>query len=328
MKALVTGGNGFLGTEICRQLRERGDDVVSLSRRDAPHLRELGVTVARGDVADLATVERAASGVDVVFHVAAKAGIWGPPAEFERSNVTGTKVVVEACVRLGIPKLVHTSSPSVVARGVDLSGVDERAPFPSHFIADYPRTKALAEAWVLRANGPGLATVALRPHLIWGPGDAQILPRLVERANNGKLRLVGSGTSLVDTTYIENAALAHLLAERALGPGAACAGRAYFISNDEPMPIGEIVGRLVECAGAPRPTKRVPFRVAYALGAVSELVYRALGRDEEPLMTRFLAEELATAHWFDLSAAKRDLAYAPRVSIEEGLRRLRASFGR
>ncbi|MCC6648908.1 MAG: NAD-dependent epimerase/dehydratase family protein [Polyangiaceae bacterium] len=328
MKALVTGGNGFLGTEICRQLRLRGDDVVSLSRRDAPHLRDLGVSVERGDVADLATVERAADGVDVVFHVAAKAGIWGARADFERSNVRGTESVVEACLRRGVPKLVHTSSPSIVARGVDLSGVDERAPIPERFLADYPRTKALAEAWVLRANGPRLATVALRPHLIWGPGDAQILPRLVDRANKGKLRLVGTGESLVDTTYIENAADAHLLAERALAPGAACAGKAYFISNDEPLPAREIIGRLVECAGAPRPTKRIPFAVAHAVGAVSELVYRALGREDEPMMTRFLAEELATAHWFDLSAAKRDLGYRPRVSVDEGLRRLRASFGR
>ena len=328
MKALVTGGNGFLGTEICRQLRARGDEVVSLSRRDAPHLRDLGVTVEQGDVAELAVVERAARGADVVFHVAAKAGIWGARADFERSNVAGTKAVVEVCLRQGIAKLVHTSSPSVVASGSDLAGVDERVPYPKHFHADYPRTKAIAEAWVLAANGAKLATTALRPHLIWGPGDNQILPRLVERANKGKLRLVGSGTSLVDTTYIENAALAHLLAERALSVGSANAGKAYFISNGEPLPVGEIVGRLVECAGAPRPTKRVPFALAYAVGAISEAVYRALGKTDEPLMTRFLAEELATAHWFDLSAAKRDFGYEPRVSVDEGLRRLRASFAR
>ena len=326
MKALVTGGNGFLGTEITRQLLALGHEVVSLSRKDAPHVRALGATTVQGDVADFNTVQGAARGADAVFHVAAKAGIWGDRADFERTNVTGTKAVIEACLREGVKKLVYTSSPSVVAHGGDLSGVDERAPFPTRYIADYPRTKAIAEVLALSANGPHLSTTALRPHLIWGPGDAHILPRLVERAKAGKLKLVGTGASLVDTTYIENAALAHILAERSLGVGSANAGKPYFISNGEPLPVGEIVGRLVEAAGAPRPTKKVPFAIAYAVGAVSEAVYRLLHKSDEPLMTRFLAEELATAHWFDISAAKRDFGYVPAVSIDEGLRRLRASF--
>lgn len=327
MKALVTGGNGFLGTALCRMLREEGHEVRSLSRRAAPHLADLGVLSLQGDVADVRRVREAARGVDVVFHVAAKAGIWGRTEDFERSNVQGTKAVLAACREEGVRKLVHTSSPSVVASGADLSGVDESTPYPAHYVADYPRTKAEAEILVLAANGPDLSTTALRPHLIWGPDDPQLTARLVARAKAGKLRLIGSGKQRVDTTYVENAALAHVLAARALGPGSANAGRPYFVSNGEPWPIDEIVAAIVACAGAPPPRGRVPYPVAWLVGAASEVAYRLLSREDEPLMTRFLAEELATAHWFDVGAARRDFGYVPRVSIAEGLVRLRASFG-
>jgi len=327
-RALVTGGGGFLGGAIVRALLAEGGAVRSFSRGDYPELRRLGVETSRGDGSDAEAVSRAVQGMDVVFHVAAKAGIWGPYEEYRRANVDATRNVIEACRRHGVPRLVFTGSPSVVGRGEDLAGVDESAPYPPSYKAHYPATKAEAERLVLAANGPPLATVSLRPHLIWGPGDNHILPRMAERARAGRLLAISGPPKLVDTTYIDNAADAHLLAARRLGPGTPCAGKAYFISNGEPLPIWEIIGRLLDAAGAPRPTRSISPRVAYAVGSAFEAVWTLLRLDGEPRMTRFLAEELSTAHWFDLTAARRDLGYAPTVSVEDGLRRLREALSK
>ncbi len=326
MKALVTGGNGFLGGAIARQLLERGTQVRSFARGDSPEVRALGGEVLRGDLADPDAVRRAVEGVDVVFHVAAKAGVWGSDEEYERANVTGTQHVLDACRATGVTKLVHTSSPSVVFGGEDLRGVDERVPFPSRYRAAYPRTKAQAERLVRAANGPELATVALRPHLIWGPGDPHIVPRLVERARRGKLRMVGDGKALVDTVYVDNAAEAHLLAADRLAPGSPVAGKVYFISNDEPMPMGEIIHKILRAAGVDRDVPSIPLPLAKAVGWILETSYRMLRLPGEPLMTVFLAEQLAHAHYFDLHAARQELGYAPRVSIDEGMQRLARSL--
>lgn len=328
MNALVTGGGGFLGLAIVRALRARGDMVRSLSRQEHPALRELGAEHVRGDVADAAAVAAAARGCAIVFHVAAKAGIWGPFGEYHRANVLGTENVLAACRAHGIRRLVHTSSPSVVFNGQDMEGVDESAPYPTHFEAHYPHTKALAEQLILKANSPTLATVALRPHLIWGPGDNHLLPRLIARAKTGQLRRIGTKSKLVDTVFIENAAEAHLLAADALAPGAACAGKAYFISNGEPVPLWEMVNRMLGAAGLPPVTHRVPVPVAMALAWGFEAVARMSGSEREPRLTRFVVREMSTAHWFNTSAAKRDFGYVPRVTTEEGLRRLAAHLKR
>ena len=322
MNALVTGGGGFLGLAIVRALRARGDSVRSLSRREHPALRDLGADHVRGDVADAAAVSAAAKGCDIVFHVAAKAGIWGAYADYHRANVLGTENVIAACRQQGILKLVHTSSPSVVFNGRDMEGVDESVPYPTHFEAHYPHTKALAEQLVLKANSPSLATVALRPHLIWGPGDNHLLPRLIVRAKSGQLRRIGSQRNLVDTVFIENAADAHLLAAGALAPGAACAGRAYFISNGEPVPLWDMVNWMLAAAGLLPVTRTVPVPVALALAWSFETVNRLTGSAEEPRLTMFMAREMSTAHWFNISAAKRDFGYTPRVTTKEGLKRL------
>lgn len=324
VRALVTGGGGFLGSAVVRALLARGDAVRSLSRGEYPGLRALGAETMRGDVADRATVRAAAAGCDVVFHVAAKAGISGPRSAYVRTNVEGTRAVIEACRAHGISRLVHTSTPSVVHTGVDIHGGDETMPYAERFDSPYPRTKAVAERIVLAANGPSLATVALRPHLIWGPGDTQLVPRILERARAGRLRFVGDGSALVDSTYVDNAADAHLGAADRLGPDAPCAGRAYFISQGEPMPVRELANAILATAGLAPVTKTIPFPAAYALGAGAEVVYRLLRSEQDPPMTRFLARQLASAHWFDISAARRDLGYAPRVSIEAGL----AALGR
>ncbi len=324
MKALVTGGGGFLGGALVRRLVADGAEVRSLARGDYPWLRELGVDARRGDVADAAAVRGAARGCDVVFHVAAKAGVWGPRAEYVRANVEGTRNVLAACRAEGVPRLVHTSTPSVVHDGGDQDGVDESAPYAARFLCPYPETKALAEREVLAANGPGLATVALRPHLVWGPRDTHLVPMLLDRARSGRLRRVGSRPCLVDTTYVENAVDAHLAAAARLAPGAACAGRAYFVANGEPLPVSEIIDRILAAGGLPPVSRRISARGAFALGAVLEAAYRVLGRRDEPPMTRFVARQLATAHWFRLDAARRDLGWEPRVTIAEGLERLAA----
>ena len=331
MRVLVTGGGGFLGHAIARKLVARGDRVRSLARGDYPALRAEGIEPIRGDVADEAAVRAAAEGCDVVFHVAAKAGVWGPYAEYHRANVEGTRAVIAACRAAGVGRLVYTSSPSVVA-GVDtgdLAGADESLPYPDRYATAYPATKAEAERLVLAANGPGLATVGLRPHLIWGPGDNHLIPRIIARARSGRLRRVGDGSNLVDSIYVDNAADAHLLAADRLDPARthdAPAGRAYFISQDDPRPLWDLVDGILRAAHLPPVRRSISPRLAHAAGATLEFVHHVLRLRNEPIMTRFVAHQLAAAHWFDMTAARRDLGYSPAVSIDEGLARLEAWF--
>jgi nucleoside-diphosphate-sugar epimerase len=319
---LVTGGGGFLGRGIVRRLLQRGWTVRSLHRGDYPELVELGVEQLRGDIADTAAVTKAVDGCDVVFHVAAKVDQWGSYAPFHRTNVVGTENVIAAARQAGVPRLVFTSTPSVVHSGGDLAGIDESVPYPDHFEAAYPQTKAAAEMSVLAANDAVLSTVALRPRLIWGPEDTNLVPQLIARAKSGQLRFVGDGSNLVDTVYIDNAVDAHLLAADRLEPGAACAGRAYFISNGEPRPMKEIVNGILAAGGLPPEERTVPLKAALAAGFVFENLHKLSPSPGGPRMTRFIARNLACAHWFDISAARRDLGYEPRVSIDEGLRRL------
>ena len=328
MKVLVTGGGGFLGQALCRGLVQQGLDVTSFNRGHYPELDALGVRQVRGDLADGDAVRTAARGADAIFHNAAKAGAWGDYDSYHRANVIGTQNVLDACRAHGIGRLVYTSTPSVTHRKTHPveGGTAETVPYGSGFKAPYATTKTIAEKAVLAANGPDLTTVALRPRLIWGPGDNQLLPRLVERASAGRLRLVGDGSNRIDTTYIDNAAQAHFDAFAHLAPGAACAGKAYFISNGEPRPVREILNALLAAAGAPPVTKTVPFRLAYAIGAVSETLWPLLRLPGEPPLTRFLAEQLSTTHWYDMAPATRDFGYVPRVSTAEGLERLAAAW--
>jgi nucleoside-diphosphate-sugar epimerase len=326
MKALVTGGGGFLGGAIVRRLVKRGWSVRSLQRGHYPVLGELGVEQVQGDIADSEVVSRAAKGCDIVFHAAAKVDQWGAYPPFHRTNVVGTENVLAAMRQHGVTKLVFTSTPSVVHSGGDLAGVDESTPYPDEFEAAYPQTKAMAEMTVLAANDDQLSTVALRPRLVWGPGDSNLVPQLVDRARSGKLRFVGDGSNLVDTVYIDNAADAHILAADRLEPGAPCAGRPYFISNGEPWPLKKIVNGILRAAGLPPEERTVPLKMALAAGAVLENLFKVFPTRSGPRMTRFIARNLATAHWFDISAARRDLGYEPKVTIEEGLRRLKAWF--
>jgi nucleoside-diphosphate-sugar epimerase len=327
MKILVTGGGGFLGQALCRGLVERGHEITSFNRGRYPELDRFGVRQVQGDLADGEAVRRAFAGQEAIFHNAAKAGAWGSYASYYQANVVGTENVITACRIQGVGRLVYTSTPSVTHRATHPveGGTAESVPYGEGFKAPYAATKAIAERAVLAANDAALATIALRPRLIWGPGDHQLLPRLVERAKTGRLRLVGDGTNRIDTTYIDNAAQAHFDAFDRLAPGAACAGRAYFISNGEPKPAREIVNALLAAAGAPPVTKTVPFPLAYAIGAVCEAAWTLLPLRGEPPLTRFLAEQLSTTHWYDMTPATRDFGYVPRVSIAEGLARLEAA---
>ena len=323
MKALVTGGGGFLGKAIVKLLLERGDEVRSFSRNEHPALSELGVEHCCGELSDAEAVKCAAEGCDMVFHVAAKAGVWGPYEEYYRANVLGTRHVIAACRHHGIKRLVYTSSPSVVFDGTDMEGVDESVPYPEHFDAFYPQTKAEAEQLVLQANDQELATVALRPHLIWGPEDNHLVPRILERGAKGALRKLGTRECLADTIYIDNAALAHIQAADHLDIGSPVAGKAYFLSQGEPLPIWEVVNRILDAGGLPPVTRTISPVLAYRIGAVLEKVYTLFNLKGEPRMTRFVAKELSTSHWFDLSAARRDFGYQPEVSFDEGMERLR-----
>ncbi len=326
MKALVTGGGGFLGGAIVRQLVKRGDEVKSFSRGEYPFLNELGVNHIKGDVADTNALCSAAEGCDVVFHVAAKAGDWGPYDVFYRTNVEGTMNVIDACKTASVSRLVFTSSPSVVFNGGDMENVDESVSYAEHFDAAYPATKAIAEQAVLKANGRDLATVALRPRLIWGPGDNNLFPRLAERARTGMLCIVGTGENLLDICYIGNAAKAHVQAADKLYKGSPLAGNAYFVSDGTPQPLEKVVNMMLKAYGLSPIRRHVPFRIAYCAAWLLETIYRTLALKGEPVVTRFVVKEMVSSVWFNLSAAGKDFGYVPEISFEEGYKILSESL--
>ena len=322
MRALVTGGGGFLGGAIARKLKERGDDVRVFGRGSYPELEAIGIDCARGDLADAAAVLSAAEDRDVIFHAGGKVGLWGRYEDYYSANVTGTDNVVRACLEQGIGKLIFTGSPSVVFDGRDVEGWSEEAPYPLKFDSHYSRTKAEAEKMVLAANHDKLATVSLRPHLVWGPGDRHLLPRIVAKARAGRLFRIGSKNKLIDTIYIDDAVEAHILAAVQLSPLSEIAGKAYFLSAGDPRPVWEIVDKMLAVAGRPPVRKSVPLGLANAAARACEAFWRALRLSSEPPLTRFLVVQLTTAHWFDITAAKSDLGWHPRVRMETGMERL------
>lgn len=325
-RTLVTGGTGFLGSHLVEALLAAGRPLTVVSRRAQPVLEARGVRVVVGPLHETATCVAAVRKVETVFHVAARVGVWGRYDDFYRDNVTGTVTLLAAARAAGVGRFIHTSTPSVVYNGLDLAGADESLPLCSACPSPYPLTKAIAERAVLAAHGAAMATVALRPHLIWGVGDPHLVPRILARARAGRLRLVGGGRNRVDMVHIANATAAHLAAEAALrrchlmgDTMAAPGGRAYFITNDEPVELWEWVNGLLVALGEPPVTRAISWRAARAIGAVAETLWRGLPLAGEPPMTRFIADELAKDHWFDLTAAKRDLGYRPTVTMAEGM---------
>ena len=322
-RVLVTGGRSLLGGAVARLLAEHGDQVALLQRRPAG----LGLPETLGDVADRAVVRRAVAGCDAVVHLAAKVGVSGRWSEFSQTNVTGTDHLVQACRDLGVPRLVHVSSPSVAHAGSSLVGAAAEPADPQRARGHYARSKAMAELLALSADSPELRVLAIRPHLVWGPGDTQLVARIVDRARRGTLPILGWGAALVDTTYGQNAAEALVAAVDRVDE---VHGRALVVSNAEPRPIGELIAAIAAAGGAPPPTRHVPAVVASAAGAAVEAVWSvrlAIGQaaETDPPMTRFLAEQLSTAHWFDQRETQRLLGWRPTVDLATGFARLAAS---
>ena len=319
MRILVTGATSLLGRTVVEHLVARGDDVTVFQR----HASGIGVGEVLGDIAHADAIERAAVGVDGVVHLAARVGVTGVWNEFERTNVMGTTNVIAAAQKAGASRFVHVSSPAVAHAGQSLVGAGAGRADPTSARGPYARSKAFAEHVALAANSADMSVVAVRPHLVWGPGDSQLVGRIVERARQGRLAIVGTGASLIDSTYIDNAADALVSAlDRAPDIG----GRVFVVSNGQPRPVRELVNRIVLAAGLLPPRLRVPYAIARGGGLVVEKVWDRQGRADDPPITSFLAEQLGTAHWFDQRETRTALAWTPAVTLEEGFARLEASF--
>jgi nucleoside-diphosphate-sugar epimerase len=319
VKVLVTGASGFLGRAVTAAVRDAGHEVRTFQRRASG---VDGVTDQRGSMAHAAAVRRAVDGVEAVVHLAAKVSLAGDPADFTRVNVDGTRTLLEAAREAGVRRFVHVSSPSVAHTGASIAGDDAAPASPTSARGDYARTKAAAELLALDADGPGFAVVAVRPHLVWGPGDEQLVGRIVERARRGRLPLLDSGAALIDTCYVDNAASAMVAA---LDRAEAVHGQAYVVTNGEPRPVADLLAGICTASGVPAPRLHVPAGAARAAGSLVEAVWRVRPGSDEPPMTRFLAEQLSTAHWFDQRRTRADLRWTPAVTIDEGLRRLAAA---
>ena len=338
MNVLVTGATGFLGLYIVERLAARGDRVRAFCRREIPELRRPEVEIFHGDIRNRSDLIAACRGMDGVIHTAALAGIGVDRRPYYETNVVGTENVLAGCLISGVERLVHTSSPSITDGGLSQRGIDETTPFPKKHLAWYPETKEIAERRVIAANGAAFAsdvpaasrgkllTCALRPRLIWGPRDRQLVPRLIDRARRGRLARIGDGTNLLDTIYVENAADAHLRALDRLTPGSTVAGNAYYLTQGEPVNCWDWIDRVLAMADLPPVKKAISFRTAWRIGLFYETLYRLFNIKGDPPMTRFLATQLAGNYWFNISKAKRDLDYQPTISTEEGMRRLERSL--
>jgi nucleoside-diphosphate-sugar epimerase len=318
-KVLVTGGGGFIGQHIVERLLARGLEVSTLGRSPQPGLKDKGVKTIQADLVEPTQVVSACKDMDAIFHVAAKAGVWGRRKDYHSANVIGTRNILQACREQHVPYLIHTSTPSVVFNGKSFAGEDESLPYGSNWLCHYAETKAIAEKEVLEANGKnGLATTALRPHLVWGKGDPHLLPRVIQRARLGKLRIVGDGTNLVDISHVQNVADAHLLALDALMANRAN-GKAYFLSQGKPVVLWEWLNSVLARLHIPQISRKISVSKAYAIGSILEKLWTLLPLPGEPPMTRFVAVELGKSHYFDIGAARRDLEYEPVLNTEQGV---------
>lgn len=323
MKVLVTGGGGFLGLSIVKLLHKRGHDVCSLSRSKYDSLDKLRVKQISCNISNRDDVFNKVKGFDAIIHTAAKAGVWGRPEDFYNINYIGTKNIIDAALENGITKLVYTSTPSVAFGHDDLEGVDESTPYPPEYLTDYAKTKSLAEQYVLSKASDLFRCCAIRPHLIWGPNDPHILPRLKQRALSGKMRVIGEGKNLVDIVYVDNAAEAHVLALENINVNESINGSAYFVGQESPVNLWKFINSMLKTQKISPIEKTISFDTAYRLGSIFEKFYRAFKvYKKDPPMTRFVALQMAKSHYFSHQKAKNDFGYFAKVSIEEGLNRL------
>ena len=325
MRILITGGGGFLGTAIIKELLKNPENkITNFARGVYPELESMGVKTIRGDIRHKVDVDKVMSyGFDVIFHVAAKAGVWGTYKEFLDINYLGTKNMVESAKTFGVPRFVYTSTPSVVFGEDDLIGVDEETPFPKKYLTAYAETKAMAEKLVLEANdSKDFMTCAIRPHLIWGPGDPHLFPRVIQRGRLGKLKVVGDGENLVDIVYVENAAMAHIMASEKLTPHSRVCGQAYFIGQERPVKLWDFINQVLAKSGIDPVMESISVKAAYRIGWAMEKMWSLAGiQKPEPPMTRFVALNLGKSHYFSHAKAQRDFDYSPSITIEEGLKR-------
>jgi len=323
MNVLVTGGGGFMGMALIKRLIKEGHKVTSFSRREYPLHWALGITSIQADIREYKDIEKACKGRDVVFHLAAKVGIWGAYDGYNSTNVTGTRNLIDACKKNGVSRIVFTSSSSVVFDGSDLDGIDESYPYPGKYGSHYAATKALAEQLIVEANSEKLRTISLRPHLVWGPYDAHLIPGILKRASSGKLRRIGNHEHFIDTTYIDNMIDALLLAADALETKPEAAGRNFFITNGEPARVWDFVNSIIQIAGHEPVSKKIPEKLAFYAAGSAEFFHKTFKLKTEPFMTRFALRELCTNHWFDISNARDILGYNPRISYAEGFKNLK-----
>ena len=318
-RVVVLGGSGFVGRALVQRLVNDGFETAVVARNAFPDAEGLGVRFLSGDIGDADFLKNSLAGYDTVFHLASKTGIWGDKEEFYRTNVVGTQNVLDACRANNIHALIYASTPGVVYQKDDLCGVNERTPYARDFLCDYARTKAIAEKMVLEANSDALKTIALRPHLVWGPGDTHHIPRLLGQARCRQLTRIGEGHNLVDVTYIDNAADAFVLAAKNLHGPASGAGKPYFISQGEPVNLWNWLNKFFRRLDIPVVEESISFQKAYLMGMFMEKAFPLARIKREPCMTRFLAVQLAKSHWFSIENANRDLGYFPKVSTAEGI---------
>ncbi len=317
MRILVTGATGFLGRHLVAALRADGRHVRALGRSESG-CRELaadGVEVVRADLRDAAAVAAACAAMDVVHHVGALSAPWGRVADFQAINVGGTANVIAGCRKHRVSRLVFVSSPSVVFDGRDHTNITEAVPYPRHHLAAYSHSKRLAEDLVNAAGRAGQETVILRPKALFGPGDTSLLPRVLELAQAGRLPQIGDGTNRVDLTYVDNVVHAQMLA--AVSPRAV--GKTYHITNGEHVAVWDLIRLILRRFGLDTKLRHLPYRAAYSLAAAMELRARCFGG--EPRLTRYTAAILGRTQTYDISAAHRDLGYAPLVDIDTGVER-------
>ncbi len=325
-KILVTGGSGFVGQALAIALSQAGHQVIALSRKPNPELQKLGIQIISCDLAKKDEIDSISlTGVETIFHTAAYVKMWGKYNNFYQTNFLGTKYLLEKAKAQHVKKFIYTSSPSVIADGKDLKGINEAYSYPKKYKAYYPQTKSLAEKFVLANNSKDFKTLALRPHLIWGPGDTNLIPTILAKAKSGKLKIIGDGQNKVDICYIEDCISAHLCAYSALDANPKAAGKAYFISQGEPVILWDWINQVLELNGLPKITRKIPFKFAYSLATVLELLARLIPSAPEPILTRFLVSEMATDHYFDLARAKEFLGFQPKYSVQAGMEK---TFGK
>lgn len=321
MTTLVTGSRSLLAAHVTQALVQRGETVSVLQRNPSQVAAELGLQEHLCDIVEVTPAML--EGVDTVIHLAARVGVVGSREQFFTTNVVGTRALLAAAQAAGVRRFVFVSSPSVAHTGSALAGEGAGPADPRHAKGEYSKSKALAEKEVLAADTPEMLTIAVRPHLVWGPGDTQLVGRIVERAREGQLALVAGGRPLIDTTYLDNAVDAVIAAVDRIEAGHR---QAFIVSNGEPRTVAEMIERICAAAGEKPPTRSVPRSAAWLAGAVAEGVWKVRGSQDDPPMTRFLAGQLGTAHWFDLRQTQEVLQWTPRVSLDEGFARLRAFY--